>query len=577
MILQALNDYYQRKSRDPDSHLPQPGFEWKGIDYILLLDKAGGLVDIQDNNDQQGAKWVARQHLVPQAVKKTSGIAANLLWDNAEYVLGLVQKGKPERTAKAHAAFIERIRNELPQEDVGVVAVLRFLGDFDLNGLERFAAWEALSQSTGNITFRLQNDPGLVCQRNSVTDGVEAGWKTRGEGELHLCPVSGEMDQTVRLHPAIKGVWGAQSSGANIISFNLDAFNSRGKEQGFNAFVGKQAAFAYTTALNHLLRRESRQRLQIGDASTVFWAEKGSPLEEDFVTIFGESAKSDDPDRNTRKVRELYRAVETGGYTEEDDVNRFYVLGLAPNAARISVRFWEVATVRELSKRIKQHFDDLTIAHASYEPPYPSLFRLLAHTAVQGKADNIPPNLGGELMRAVLTGGLYPQTLLEAAVRRNRAERTIDYYRAALIKAVLNRQHRTHHNMEKEISVALDPENTDNGYRLGRLFAVLEKIQQEAQGDINATIRDKFYGSASSSPRSVFSNLIKLKNHHLAKIKTEKPGLVTYYENLVGQIIDELKQFPAQMTLAEQGLFAIGYYHQRQDFFKGKQTQEKGE
>jgi len=573
MILQALNDYYRRKSRDPESGLAEPGFEWKGIDFVLLLDRAGVLIDIQDNRDPQGSKRIARRHLVPQGVKKASGIAANLLWDNAEYVLGLEQKGKPERTRQAHAAFVERIRRELPVEtDDGVSAVLHFLEQRDLAALERFSVWTELAASNGNISFRLQNDQGLICQREAVTDAVKGSW-TNMEGEAcRPCLVSGLMDEPERLHPAIKGVWGAQSFGANIVSFNLDAFNSYGKEQGFNAPVGKQAAFAYTTALNHLLQRDSRQRLQVGDASTVFWAEKQSPLETDFIDLFGES---DDPDGKTQKVRALYRAVESGGYTPDDDTARFFVLGLAPNAARVAVRFWQVATVSELSRRILRHFDDLEIVRHPNEPPYPSLFRLLVHTAAQGKADHIPPSLGGELMRAVLSGGLYPQTLLQAAVRRNRAERTIDYYRAALIKAVLNRRNRVHPHMEKEITVALDADNTNTGYRLGRLFAVLEKIQQEAQGDINATIRDKFYGAASSSPLSVFSNLMKLKNHHLSKL--ERPGRANHFERLIGEILDGVEHFPAQMRLSEQGLFAIGYYHQRQDFFKRKQTEETGE
>jgi CRISPR-associated protein Csd1 len=575
MILQALNEYYQRKSSDRESGLASPGFEWKGIDYILLIDPAGVLIDIQDNREQQGAKRIARRHLVPQGVKKTSGVAANLLWDNAEYVLGLERKGKPERTRQAHAAFIERIRRDLPAEsDPGVWAVMHFLEQLDLASLDRFAAWEELTQSTGNISFKLQNDSGLVCQRERVADAIKSS-QANGDGEARLCLVNGQADVPERLHPAIKGVWGAQSSGANIVSFNLDAFSSYGKEQGFNAPVGKQAVFAYTTALNHLLERDSRQRLQVGDSSTVFWSGKQNPLEDDFLEIFGEPAKGDDPDRNSEKVRALYRAVESGGYTPYDEDTHFYVLGLAPNAARIAVRFWQVATVSELSRRIVRHFDDLQVVRHPKEPPYPSLFRLLVHSATQGKADNIPPNLGGELMRAVLSGGLYPHSLLQAAIRRNRAERNVDYYRAALIKAVLNRQNRIHHHMEKEVTVALDPDNTHTGYRLGRLFAVLEKIQQEAQGDINATIRDKFYGAASSSPLAVFSNLMKLKNHHLAKL--ERPGRVSQFEKLIGEILDGVKSFPAQMPLPEQGLFAIGYYHQRQDFFKPKQTQETGE
>ena len=576
MILQALDSYYHRKRSDPDARIAPRGFEWKGVDFLLLLDSEGRLIGIEDNRELQGKKLVARSHLVPQSVKRSVNISANLLWGNVEYVLGLAQKGKPERTRASHEAFITRIRDELGAAgDAGVVAVLRLLDGLDLKQLEVKPEWMELAESTGNLSFRLQGDNHLLCQRPAVVEAIESNLgREPDDAETRLCAVSGANDIQERLHPAIKGVWGAQSSGANIVSFNLDAFDSYGKSQGYNAPIGKRAAFSYTTALNHLLRRDSPQRLQVGDASTVFWSERTSTLEDDLTDLLGEPAK-DDPDAHTKKVRSLYRAVERGGYTPDDDKTGFYVLGLSPNAARISVRFWEVGTVAEISRRIVRNFDDLSIVHGPKDPSYPSLFRLLVHTATQGKADNIPPNLGGDLMRAVLTGSDYPYSLLQAAVRRSRAEQRVDYYRAALIKAVINRRQRHRQQTEKEISVSLDPSNMHPGYRLGRLFAVLEKIQEEALPGINQTIRDKFYGAASASPLSVFSNLMKLKNHHLAKL--DNPGRVTNLEKLIGEIVDGVNAFPAQMPLVEQGLFAIGYYHQRQDFFKGKSTEEEGD
>ncbi|GAB6039648.1 type I-C CRISPR-associated protein Cas8c/Csd1 [Endothiovibrio diazotrophicus] len=567
MILQALNDYYQRKAEEPDSGIAPYGFERKGIEFVVVIDRDGALVDLAPNRETQGKKAVARQHLVPQGVKKTSGVAANLLWDNIEYVLGVVTKGKPERTRQAHEAFVGRIRDELGElGDQGVDAVLVFLDRLDLSELEHHEQWEAVKATTGNLTFRLQGETELVCQRPAVRAAFLERLTAAEGGERRLCAVTGTLDTPQRLHPAIKGVWGAQSSGANIVSFNLDAFSSYGKQQGLNAPVGERGAFAYTTALNHLLRRESRQRLQVGDASTVFWSSAPSILEETFPDLLGEPDK-EDPEAYTEQVRDLFRAVERGGYTADDSTNRFHVLGLAPNAARIAVRFWHTGTVAEIGRRIADHFRDLEIVHGPRDRPYPSLFRLLAHTAVQGKADNIPPNLGGELMRAVIGGGPYPYTLLQAAVARNRAERNVDYYRAALIKAVLRR--RPTQSNEKEINVALDPENPNVGYRLGRLFAVLERIQQLAQGDINATIRDKFYGAASANPLSVFANLLKLKNHHLAKLNDK--GRVTWAETLIGQILGGVTEFPAQLALPDQGQFAIGYYQQRQDFFRPKE------
>ncbi|MDP2933048.1 MAG: type I-C CRISPR-associated protein Cas8c/Csd1, partial [bacterium] len=374
-----------------------------------------------------------------------------------------------------------------------------------------------------------------------------------------------EMELT---HAAIKGVWGAQSSGANIVSFNLDAFKSFGKDQGANAPVGRIAAFAYTTALNYLLGKDSKQRMQVGDASTVFWSEKAMDFEQQIVEFFGESPK-DDPDRSVRAVESLFQSVQTGAFLLDQGATRFYVLGLAPNASRIAVRFWIVDTVAGMAGKICQHFEDTRIAHGPKDKDTISLFRLLIGTAVQGKAENIPPNLSGDTMRAVLAGLPYPKTLLQAAIRRIRAEHQVTHSRAALIKACINRSTRVSNPEEKEeLIVSLDENNINIGYRLGRLFAVLEKIQQEANPGINATIRDKFYGAASSTPVTVFGNLMRLKNHHLAKL--ENVGRRVNLEKLISQIIDGIDDFPAHLKLEDQGRFAIGYYHQMQSFFAKK-------
>lgn len=586
MILQALNDYYQRcqRSPNPQDRLPAFGLEEKEIPFVIEIDAEGRLVNLADTRTLEGKKKIGQRFLVPQGVKKTSGVAANLLWDTAEYVLSVDTKGKPERVAEQHAAFRARLET-LPEDalkDAGIQAILAFLSGIDTKQLEALSVWPDILAVNPVMTFRLHGDVELVCQRPAVTIATTLTiGDTTADG---ICLVSGNAAAIERLHPAIKGVWGAQTSGANIVSFNLDAFNSYGKAQGANAPLGKPAAFAYTTALNHLLARDSRQRIQVGDASTVFWAEQPHDLETALPDLFGEPPK-DDPNRGTDALRVLYQAAQSGKFTRGEADTRFHVLGLAPNAARIAIRFWETAPAHELAKRIARHFDDITIARAPHDPEHLSLFRLLTALAVQGKADNIPPNLGGEVMRAILEGLPYPASLLNLAVQRCRAEQKPTYARAAAIKASLNRlirhANQTTSHTEKEFHIMLDPTNTNPAYRFGRLFAVLEKIQEESAGGtgkLNATIRDRYYGAASSSPSTVFPMLLKLKNHHVSKL--DERGKKMLYrafndnrpDDYVGQVLNYVSDIPNHLTLQNQGRFALGYYHQRQAFFTKSDT-----
>lgn len=596
MILQALNDYYQRcqRSPNPQDRLPAFGLEEKEIPFVIEIDGEGRLVNLSDTRTLEGKKKIGQRFLVPQGAKKTSGVAANLLWDNSEYVLGLHDAKKLESKCKEgkgkageylarldemQAAFKKQIEI-LPVEalsDQGICAVLAFLDNLDLGQLETVPAWPDILATNPVMTFRLHGDVELVCQRPLV---VAATALTTGAALADgICLVSGNAAEIERLHTAIKGVWGAQTSGANIVSINnkneggnnsgqTPAFASYGKQQGFTSPVGKPAVFAYTTALNHLLARDSRQRIQVGDASTVFWAEQANDLETALPDLFGEPPK-DDPNRGTDALKVLYQAVQAGKFTKGSASDRFHVLGLAPNAARIAIRFWETATALDFGKRIARHFDDITIARAPHDPEHLSLFRLLTSLAVQNKADNIPPNLGGEVMRAILQGLPYPAPLLNLAVQRCRAEQKPTYARAAVIKASLNRLIRRTRNEEKEYTVMLDPTNTHPAYLLGRLFATLEKIQEEASPGLNATIRDRYYGAASSTPVAVFTTLLRLHNHHLGKLSK---GRAVQLEKLVGEIVGGLYDFPRILTLPDQGRFALGYYHQRQAFFTKSDT-----
>ncbi|MEE4379234.1 MAG: type I-C CRISPR-associated protein Cas8c/Csd1 [Candidatus Competibacteraceae bacterium] len=575
MILQSLQELYRRLGDE----LPEPGFERKEIPFIIVLDSEGNFVDLEDTRTGEGKKKVGRFFVVPQGEKKAAGILANLLWDTCGYVLGIVSGTKaaklsPEkllkeqsRTEKMHAAFIQRIRDTFadPEADAGIRTVLNFLEKQDFTALEAHPNWPDLKDSTGITTFRLAGENELICQRRMVRHAIAC---SDSGNESSYCLVSGENDRIARLHPAIRGVWGAQAAGGNIVSFNFGATESYNKKQGANAPVGESTVFSYTTALNHLLRKGSRQRMQVGDASTVFWAEKSHPVDDDFLDWI--ESDEDDPAQRTNKIRALYAAPKTGVNPLDEDTTKFFVLGLAPNNARLAVRFWHQTTVGDLAYHIRQHFDDLRLEHGPQASEYPKLSRLLASTALQSKLDNVIPNLAGEVMRAILAGTPYPRTLLSAALRRIRAEQKVTYERAALIKAVLARNTRLSQTNQQEVAVSLDENNINTGYRLGRLFAVLERAQEAASPGINATIRDRFYGSASATPVTVFPHLLKLKNHHIAKL--DNRGQAVNLEKLIGQIVDEISDLPGQLSLEDQGRFAIGYYHQRQAFYRKKEN-----
>jgi CRISPR-associated protein Csd1 len=581
MILQALNRYYARSE-----NLPREGWVRRGVDYEIVLTPQGECISMDPVGELRKGKTVSSERLVTaigkQAMKHTnSGKDANLLWDNASFVFGTGNKGEAKL-----ASFIDTLEGWLGDvDDPGIKAVKMFCLNLQKQPkvasalIERFQLKDDFDKRDPVLIFRLVDDvesvhlrPPVYTAYETVLAGKQSGISLRGN-----CLVTGQTD--VPLTPnesVIKGVWGGQPAGCNIVSFNARAFESYGKRErnGENAPVSVQASFAYTTVLNYLL--SSKQRIQVGDASTVFWAEEPHDLENAMPDLFGDPPK-DDPDKNVRAVDALYSAVHTGKFTEGGPDTRFHVLGLAPNAARISIRFWETVTALELGRRIKQHFDDIEITHADYEPRHLSLFRLLTGVALLNKADNIPPNLGGEVMRAILEGLSYPATLLNQAIIRCRAEQRVTYARAAAIKASLNRQIRFCRNPEKEFLPMLDSENTNLGYRLGRLFAALEKIQEDANPGLNATIRDRYYGAASSTPSAVFSTLLRLSTHHLGKLST---GLAIVREKLIGEIMDgfDPNNFPPRvLPLADQARFALGYYHQRQAFFtkSASKNQEK--
>lgn len=572
MILQALADYYARKPKADEAAdgLAPLGMEENGMGFAIVLDIDGRIVNIADLRVADGKKLRARPMIVPMSCDRTGKNAwqtSFLLWDYPRYVLGVLdEKDQAEMADKRIAAFRNTLAQAFPEPsiDPGVLAVHRFYENFTENReqLKADPLWPELEASTYGVSFRLRDATDLVCQSAAVRRRAWQLFEQDATAPVGQCLISGAQGALQVLHPATP-VPGAKAT-AKIVSFNEQAYESYGKRgrQGENAPVSKVAAFAYTTALNHLLRADSRQKLRVGDDTVVFWASRATPLEDDFAAYFEfDDRAADQPDTGIGAIRALYASVEQGVRPVLDEETHFFVLGLAANSARIAVRFWITGTVAEMASRIVRHFDDLAIVHGDNEAPFLSLRTLLRAVATQGKDENIPPNLGGELMRAILLGLPYPETLFQSAIRRIRMERHVGYARAALMKACLNRKS---HPNEKEMTVSLDKDNTNPGYRLGRLFAVLERVQEEASAGVNATIRDRYYGAFSATPAAVFATLMRLKNHHLAKL--ENAGRRANLEKLIGEIVDGLPPtLPSHLSLADQGRFAIGYYHQRMD------------
>ena len=570
-LLASLARAYDRL---PDA--PPYGFSTEKIGFCVLLNRDGSVAGVEDLRATD-KKRSPRMLLVPQAVKRTAGISPNFLWDKSAYVLG-VTAGEGKRTADEHAAFRARHAEWLTgTEDEGLLALTRFLTDWTP---EAFAppVWpEDLRDQ--NIVFALSDEylDGMLHDRPAA----KALWQrigAEGAADPQTCLVTGNAAPVARLHPSIKGVWGAQTAGASLVSFNLDAFTSYGHEQGDNAPVSEAAVFAYTTALNRFLQKDSKHRIQIGDASTVFWADATQAADakeaENLFAGYFDAASDDAID--SAAIRERLDGIRNGLplaqiAPELAQGVRFHVLGLAPNAARLSVRFYWQDDFGRLTANYQRYLSDMKL-----KPPprdgWPPLWRYLSELAAMGKRENVPPLIAGEWLRAILTGAPYPMTLLSTVLMRIRADGDINALRVAMMKSVLIR------NLKRKVPVALDPTEPNRGYLLGRLFAVYEEVQRAALGGINATIKDKFYGAASASPQKVFRTLDSGAANHFSKLRKTSPGRAVNMEKLIGTITDLMEPgadpIPASLSAAEQALFGIGYYHQRSDFFRKRDDKD---
>jgi CRISPR-associated protein Csd1 len=572
-ILQSLTRAYDRLAARQE--VPSFGFSNQNIGFCLSLNPDGTLAGPPQDIRLPGKKPAARVMSVPAPVKRTSGIAPNFLWDKSSYVLGLTA-GEGKRRKDEHQAFKTFHAQQLAEStDEGLLAVLRFLEGWQPEVHETWPDAIKTALLDQNIVFALDSErlQNIYLHDRPAAKRLWATLGSESEGASAICLVTGESAPVTRLHPSIKGVWGGQTGGGSIVSFNLDAFTSYGHEQGDNAPVSEAAAFAYTTALNKFLEKGSHNRVQIGDTSTVFWAEapdvETAALAEG---MFADMFEVDEAAEAKNKIKPILEAIRKGEPLYRvaprlaEGVN-FYVLGLAPNAARISIRFWYESSFGELTDNYQRFLADMQL-----EPPdqkgTPALWQYLRETAVLGKAENVPPNLAGAWVRAILTGGNYPLTLLSTILVRIRADGKINARRVAILKAMLIRT-----LSSKEAPVALDPKNENKGYLLGRLFALYEYIQAAAMDyKINTSVKDKYYASASAQPRKIFPLLERGSANHLSKIGKQKAGFKVNLEKQVAAILDLMQPdadpFPIVFSPQEQALFGLGYYHQRNEFFK---------
>ena len=588
MILQALTAYYEQLVRQ--GKLSAPGWDDSfKVSYELRLNDAGQLVSVLDlrTETKMGKKTVLapRAMRVPAHVKRASGIAANFLCDNSTYLLGADEKGKPERSADCFKACAKLHHAIL--DGVDSPAARALLAYFDSWDPAQAAAHPLLAEQwkeiTGNANLifgyeAADHSHSFVNDDPAIQNAWQAHYNDRSaDSDMGQCLITGKYAPIERTHPNISGVPGAQSSGAALVSFNAPAFCSYGHEQGDNAPVSKYAAFAYTTALNRLLADRNHCK-HVGDTTILCWAENAEPVYQDAMSmfLFGADGAAGIQESDVQAALKRLSAGQTVPFLEKElsPDQHFYLLGLAPNAARLSVRFFFRDTFGSFAQNLQKHAEEMEIDCSETEK-----FRTLPIWAVvnettrtvPGQPAKPSPQLAGDLLRAVLSGGRYPATLLNGVTLRIRAEQNVTRGRAAVIKAYYLRNYPT--ELNKEVYTVSLNETTNVPYLLGRLFSVLEAVQKAANPGINTTIKDRYFNAACATPGMAFPTLLRLSQKHLRKLND---GLATYYDNQIAELMAQLPEsgFPARLSLPDQGKFAIGYYHQTQKRFAKKNEEE---
>lgn len=582
MILQALVRCYDALAAA--GKVQKPGWSPVKVTWGLELDEDGNLIRLLPlaSTNEKG-KAIPQPKSVPDPVKRSSGIAANFLCDNAAYMLGLDGKGRPERTKGCFAACAELHRKMLANiQHPMALAILRFFKKWNPDDAETFPILQPYLDDLkkgGNLIFCLN---GAEAQKiPEIQQAWDEAYASDENAVMGRCLVTGEETSIAILHPSIKGIYGGQPTGSTLVGFNARAFESYGREeaQGLNAPVGTRAAFAYGSALNYMLR-EPEYHNRLDDTTLVFWAEGGEAAYSGAFSValglVGNEITQDDLSGIMDNLCHGKSVCWENVPLNPD--NRFYILGLSPNAARLSVRFFLQDTFGGFVQNLQQHYEDTRITRPSFdERENLSVWSLLKETANPNSRDKkAPDRLVGELMRAVLTGTLYPLSLFMQAETRIRAEKEVSRGKAAIIKGYLTRYLRFHPDstsFPKEVlNVKLNDSTTYPPYLLGRLFAVLENIQFTANPGINATIKDRYFNSACASPATVFPTLLRLSQSHQRKLEG---GLHVHYDKMLTSLFGNIgESYPARLSLQDQGIFQLGYYHQKQQLFTKKEDQE---
>lgn len=570
MILKALYDYYDRCK----GTLPAFGRELKEIGFLVVIDRDGNFLRFEDRriNNKQAQTFIVKKQL-----GRTSAPLANYLYDSSAYVFGFSDKKDFDGCRKYLETFkkkVDEIYKAAPDNE-DITAVHRFYqrdAQATLTKMKADTLWPEIEKNLNKkyslFSFLINGDTQIVAEKEELLDLLD--------GDNHdnekVCLVSGKKGKIVDVTTATM-IPGSQAV-AKIVSFQVKSgYDSYGKEQGANAPISEESEFAYSTALKHLLRSDSRNKFLIGNRTFLFWASRdnsaSNQAEKGFFDLFGFSdSDDDDPNARIEQVRKVFKAIYSGELNTSLD-DKFYILGLAPNSARIAVIYWAEIPLKDFAERINRHFEDMEITGAN--KPYMALRSILGAVTLGGKSSDAIPNLPDALVKSIFQGLPYPQTLFASCVRRIRAENSIYTTRAAIIKAYLNRLNNTN---EQKIKVMLDKENNNQGYLCGRLFAVLDKIQEEANNQ--HTIRERYMNSASSTPSAVFATILNLSSHHSEKLNE---GRNVFFEKLKQEIIDKIDAngFPAHLDLQDQGRFFVGYYHQRQAFFAKNEKEENND